>query len=246
VPIYCYRIEDTALRDRFECLFDLSLPVSANAAIIADKLYARPRSNSGVEVELPAAVGDAPGGSGSTVTAHANPVPTGSSSAAAVSPDASEMDNSPGGGGAPRRPGDAVQAGDAILARRGSGPGGDAVLGHRFPDAVLYRLAPTGMSEECDESMKRSIKSHSTFIISPDGDASLYAIPDLGGAWLRVVCTPCAVVVVALDVCRLAVAGRFFLLFFLWFCEPPLCRAAAVRRWSPTCFDGALMRCVGL
>ena len=185
VPIYCYRIEDTALRDRFECMFDLSLPVSANAAIIADKLYSRPRSSSGVDVELPAGVGSdgssGSGGNGGAVAAGASGVA--SASVAAAAPDASEMDNSPGGGG--RRSGDSAPTGDGGVVRRSAAAGGEVVVGHRFPDAVLYRLAPTGMSEECDESMKRSIKSHSTFIISPDGDASLYAIPDLGGEWGR-------------------------------------------------------------
>jgi hypothetical protein len=215
ISIYCYRIEDTALRDRFECQFDLSLPVSANAAIIADKLYSRPSATaaSGTEVDGVLGSGEGPTGAsvaqgpGQAVGSTTTPS-TLASTTAAPSPDASEMDNSPGQGPGPGhgsqrsaggRSGEGADGGVVRTAGTGgsaSGSGGgpanatalavlplsdSASVAHRFPDAVLYRLAPTGMSEECDESMKRSIKAHSTFIISPDGDASLYAIPDLGG-----------------------------------------------------------------
>ncbi len=199
LSIYCYRIEDTALRDRFECQFDLSLPVSANAAIIADKLYSRPSTtaSSGVEGEVGGVAGEGPAGAspgpggaqGPLVTSTPSGLP---SSTAAPSPDASEMDNSPGQGpgygavrgaeggdvGAGGRGGATASAATALVPSSAADAGGSSF---RFPDAVLYRLAATGMSEECDETMKRSIKAHNTFIISPDGDASLYAIPDLGG-----------------------------------------------------------------
>jgi hypothetical protein len=190
VPIFCYRIEDTALRDRFECMFDLSLPVAANAAIIADKLYSRPSAGAGVEAE--GGTGG-PGDQGVQALPAATPATTAAAGAPAAvpstspapTPDSSEMDNSPG----PKRGSRAGDGDDVAAGMRGGGAGGGfggelvaQGTGPRFPDAVLYRLAPTGMSEECDETMKRSIKSHSTFIISPDGDASLYAIPDLGGA----------------------------------------------------------------